>query len=279
MNESTEIFFAAVGDVHGHHHEMVRLLSEWEARTSNSIQFVLQVGDFEPHRNEADLETMAAPAKCRTLGDFPEFYSGEFLFPWPVYFIGGNHEPYGFLDTIPNGGPVMENCFYLGRASVARLHGLKITGMSGIYSPDKFESAHPPLADFKKRSNKDYTYFNQEDIERALDFGRPDILLVHDWPARVIAIADAGEFEQQRRSMRYTSVGNEYARVLMDLLSPKLVLCGHMHKKYRNRVTTKSGAAVEVCCLANVERGEDSVAFFRMSEEMVITEVKQLPVG
>ncbi|HXU07523.1 MAG TPA: metallophosphoesterase, partial [Blastocatellia bacterium] len=122
-------------------------------------------------------------------------------------------------------------------------------------------------------SNKDYTYFNQEDIERALDFGRPDILLVHDWPARVIAIEDAGEFEQQRRSMRYTSVGNEYARVLMDLLSPKLVLCGHMHKKYRNQVTTKSGAAVEICCLANVERGEDSVAFFRSGDNGVITEV------
>jgi Icc-related predicted phosphoesterase len=73
--------------------------------------------------------------------------------------------------------------------------------------------------------------------------------------------------------MRYTSVGNEYSRVLMDLLAPKLVLCGHMHKKYRNQVTTKYGAAVEICCLANVERGEDSVAFFRIGDDMSITEV------
>jgi len=46
-----------------------------------------------------------------------------------------------------------------------------------------------------------------------------------------------------------------------------------MHKKYRNRVTTKSGAAVDICCLANVERGEDSVAFFRIGDDMSITEV------
>jgi len=273
MNESNETFFAAVGDVHGQHHEMVRLLSEWEARTSNSIQFVLQVGDFEPHRNEEDLETMAAPAKYRELGDFPAFYSGEVLFPWPVYFIGGNHEPYGFLDTIPKGGPVLENCFYLGRAGVATLYGLKVTGMSGIYSPAKFESPRPRISDLKKRSNKDYTYFNQEDVERTLDFGRPDILLVHDWPARIIPYEDRGQFEQQRRSPNYTSVGNEYARVLMDLLSPRLMLCGHMHKKYRNRVTTKSGAAVDVCCLANVECGEDSVAFFRIADDGTIEEV------
>ena len=273
MNESKETYFAAVGDVHGHHHDMVRLLSEWESRTSNAIQFVLQVGDFEPHRNDADLETMAAPAKYRVLGDFPDFYSGDFGFPWPVYFIGGNHEPYGFLDLIPNGGPVLENCFYLGRAGTVETHGLKVVGMSGIYNQDKFEATRPRVADFKKKSNKDYTYFNQEDVERALEFRRPDILVVHDWPAGIIAAENRSDFDRQRGSLRYNSIGNEYARILMDLLAPRLLLCGHMHKRYRNRVTLKSGASVDVVCLSNVEQGEDSVAFFRVAEDRMISEM------
>lgn len=273
MNEPSETFFAAVGDVHGHHHEMVRLISERESRTGKRITFVLQVGDFEPHRNEADLATMAAPAKYRVLGDFPDFYSGEFRFPWPVYFIGGNHEPYGFLDTTPQGVKIAENCVYLGRAGTVQISGLRVVGLSGIFNYDNFSVARPSVAELATRKKKDYTYFNKEDVDCAVDFGSTDILIVHEWPADIIAEADSALFEQQRRSMRYDSVGNEYAGILVELLSPRLVLCGHMHKKYRNQIRLKSGAAVDVCCLSNVQQGQDSVAFFRISEDGAIAEI------
>jgi len=62
--------FALVGDVHGHIHAMHRQLRKLEARIGRSIHVVLQVGDFEPHRDEADLRTMAAPAKYKQLGDY-----------------------------------------------------------------------------------------------------------------------------------------------------------------------------------------------------------------
>lgn len=271
MNEPNEKFFAAVGDVHGHHHEMVRLVSEWERDTGNEIAFVLQVGDFEPNRNEADLESMAAPAKYRTIGDFPDFYFGEFTFPWPLYFIGGNHEPYGFLDLAPQGAVIAPNCFYLGRVGVVEIAGLKIVGMSGIFSEDKFEDQRPALSELGTRKKKDYTYFNKDDVDGALDFGRADVLLVHDWPAGIIAEADRSLFEGQRRSIRYNSVGNEYARLLMDLLAPRLLLCGHMHKRYGNKVSLRSGTVVEVCCLASVRQEQDSVAFFRIAEDGTIS--------
>jgi lariat debranching enzyme len=268
-----ETFFAAVGDVHGHHLEMVVLITEWEARTGKRISFVLQVGDFEPHRNEADLESMAAPSKYRVLGDFPDFYSGELSFPWPVYFIGGNHEPYGFLDLTPKGAKISENCFYLGRVGDVEISGLKVVGLSAIFNEDKFSVPRPGVSELGTRKKKDYTYFTDDDLDRALDFGKTDILLLHEWPARIIADADWALFEQQRRSMRYTSVGNEQARLLIDLLLPRLVLCGHMHKKYRNQIRLKSGAMVNVCCLSNVQQGEDSVAFFRISEDREISEI------
>jgi lariat debranching enzyme len=273
MNEPKETIFAAVGDVHGHHHEMVRLITERESQTGRRIAFVLQVGDFEPHRNDADLESMAAPSKYRVVGDFPDFYSGASTFPWPVYFIGGNHEPYGFLDTATPGAPVAENCVYLGRVGAAEISDLKVVGLSGIFNEDKFSEEHPGVEDLRLRKKKDYTYFNKGDVDGAVDFGNADILLLHEWPARIIAEEDQGEFEQQRRSMRYDSVGNEYARILVDLLSPRLVICGHMHKKYRNQIRLKSEALVDVCCLSNVQQGQDSVAFFRISEDGAITEI------
>ncbi|MEK6286749.1 MAG: metallophosphoesterase [Acidobacteriota bacterium] len=279
MNQPSETFFAAVGDVHGHHHQMVRLIRDWESQTDNEIAFVLQVGDFEPHRDDADLETMAAPAKYKILGDFPDFYSSKSDFPWLIYFIGGNHEPYGFLDLTTEGGRIAENCFYMGRVGAADVHGLKVVGLSGVYSENKFTEARPPAADFKsavdfkRRSNKDYIYFTKDDVDRALDYGSADILLLHDWPAGIIAEADRGLFHQQRRSINYHSVGNEYARILVELLSPRLVLCGHMHKKYRNRITLRSGALIDVCCLSNVQQGQDSVAFFRIGEDGAISEI------
>jgi len=93
VSETQELFFAAVGDVHGQMHEMVRLLSAWEGRAGRALAFVLQVGDFEPVRDQKDLDTVAAPMCYRKLGDFPDFHSGRATFPWPVWFIGGNHEP------------------------------------------------------------------------------------------------------------------------------------------------------------------------------------------
>ena len=46
----SDIYFAAVGDVHGHIYKMWSLLKRWEEKHHKRLSFVLQVGDFEPHR-------------------------------------------------------------------------------------------------------------------------------------------------------------------------------------------------------------------------------------
>ncbi len=57
--------FAVVGDVHGQHWAMIRLFSTWGKSHKKSLDFVLQVGDFEPHRDENDLATMAVPRQAK----------------------------------------------------------------------------------------------------------------------------------------------------------------------------------------------------------------------
>ena len=94
------MYFASVGDVHGSIGPMVDALQNWEKRFQKSLSFVVQVGDFEPHRSIEDVRTMAAPAKHKKLGDFHLFYNRKRVFPWPVYWIGGNHEPYRFFRPI-----------------------------------------------------------------------------------------------------------------------------------------------------------------------------------
>jgi lariat debranching enzyme len=273
QHDARDVWFAAVGDVHGSMHAMVRLLQGWEAKAGRALSFVLQVGDFEPIRHAEDLATVAGPAKYRRLGDFPDFHAGRTAFPWPVYFIGGNHEPYGLLDRMLEGGEVAENCFYLGRAGMVEAEGLRVAGLTGIYSAEAFEAPRPGLDEMGHRSRKDWIYFTKEDVDRAAGFGSADVLLVHEWPERVVDPADAAAFHRQRRSPSYDLVGNEYARLLMELLEPRLVLCGHMHRRYRNRVRLESGALADVYGLANVDQGSDSAAVFHVTPEGSIVEV------
>ena len=157
MTKLTQKITALVGDVHGYHHRMVSMLYGIEKKKQILISQVLQVGDFEAHRHQDDLSTMAAPNKYRKLGDFPQFHSGNSDFPWPVYFIGGNHEPYGWYDKHLNGSQLISNCYYFGRVGFVELNGYKIVGLSGIFHQEKFERKRPLVENIGVKSNKDYT--------------------------------------------------------------------------------------------------------------------------
>lgn len=265
LNPSPDRFFAAAGDVHGHLYAMTRMLQAWESRNGHQLAFVLQVGDFEPHRDETDVATMDAPSKYRKVGDFPDFYTRRAVFPWPVWFIGGNHEPYGFLDRSPQGATIAPNCHYLGRVGAVELAGLKVVGVSGIYRQEQFTIKRPDVSQLGHTSNKEYIGFTEEEIDRALELKSADILLLHEWPSGIVHPSHAGDF--------YGEVGNEYARMLVEYLAPRLVLCGHLHKRYRTRISLATNILTDICCLANVQQGKDAIAFFRLTPEGEILEV------
>ncbi|NER22956.1 MAG: metallophosphoesterase [Symploca sp. SIO1C2] len=271
MSNTQDIFFAAVGDVHGNMHSMVRDLKAWEKKHNHQLAFVLQVGDFEPQRDEADLVTTPGPKKYRKLGDFPDFYTGKAVFPWSIWFIAGNHEPYGFLEQMPQGGEVAHNCYYLGRVGSVTLSGLKIVGVSGIYEPKQFYQQRPDVSLISKSSNKKYVGFTETEILEAIAFSSADILLLHDWPSGIISSTEAQRFGWSNE------VGNEYARLLVESLQPKLVLCGHMHQSYRTQLSLPK-AVTDICCLANVKQGmpqvRDAIAIFHLSSAGKLVELK-----
>jgi hypothetical protein len=133
-------------------HLMVKLLNTWEAKIGQQLAFVLQVGDFEAQRHEADLTTTPGPKKYRKLGDFADFHTGQAVFPWSIWFIAGNHEPYGFLEQMPQGGQVANKCNYLGCVGSVTLSGLKVVGVSGIYDPERFQKKRPDISLISKSS-------------------------------------------------------------------------------------------------------------------------------
>lgn len=264
----TEFHFAAVGDVHGKQRLLVERVSAWEAATGQAIDFVLGVGDFEPHRDEADLATKTGPAKFRELGDFPDFVAGRARFPWPLYFIAGNHEPFGYLETIPRGGEVAPNCTYLGRAGCRTIAGLRVAYLSGIHSPKAFGDERPSAAQLRRgQSWKAATYFNRKDVEAVLAWGRADVLVVHDWPAGAVSAANVAAHDRAHRTPARL-VGNPWARTLVDELRPRLVLAGHMHYGHRDQLRLPSGEPCDFVAVGHISR-DDSVAVFRWRPQLL----------
>ena len=259
-------YFAAVGDVHGHVDKMVAMLKELEKSLNIGFSFILQVGDFEPIRDENDLRSLPGPSKYKKLGEFPFYYKKQKKFPWPIYFIAGNHEPYLFLEQYPDGGEICNNLYYIGRANKINVNNIEIVGLSGKYVEKKFQKERPDLTAIEYISNKEFIYFNENDVEKLIELGKTDILMMHDWPRGIIAPEHRKTFKSKRKNVTYDLVGNEYARILMEILEPKLVLCGHEHQKYINKITLESGKETLVVCMANVESGYDSIALFNMDD-------------
>ena len=283
---------AAVGDVHGQHHAMVDLVERAADAAGVRPDVVLQVGDFEPHRHEADVATMAAPSRYRKVGSFPDFHQGRARFPCPVVFIGGNHEPYGFLEHHRDGAELAPGCRYLGRAGMLEHGGLRIAGLSGIWRQDTWLAGRPSVAVIERTKKKRYTGFTPADIDHLLEIcekAPPHVLLLHEWPRLVLGPAERTQLraffhrlgvhdtkgDEDLPDLRrvQAEIGSEFARELVQLLEPQLVLCGHVHAPLRT--TVHDGAtSIPVRALANVSMGADAIALFRWTTQAGFEEMR-----
>jgi lariat debranching enzyme len=280
------LYFGVVGDVHGRFELMVKALRKKEEEMDVRFSFILQVGDIECHRTETDLQTMAAPSVHRVMGDFHRFYSGELTLPWPVLFIGGNHECYGWLEEAENGDHLLPNFYYVGRRAAIVIGGIRIACLSGIYREETYCSGRPPSHLFPYKSNRDWIGFSERDVCDLLSLGgvaRPqndphciDILITHDWPARLTSSREVmGDKANTNREF-----GNEPCRLLLERLKPRLHLCGHMHVPFRAVVTHSDQTQTQVCCLSKVP-SEGSVSLFHLQSlqlaNRIIREMKETP--
>ena len=235
---------AVFGDIHGHWRDFRDAVLELQSQAP--LDLVLQCGDAQPIRNEDDLEYMHCPKKYRELGDFWMFHEGTEEFPVPLLFIGGNHEPWNFLDENREGGFLAPNIEFLGRVGMRNINGTRIVGLSGVYSPKHFNTPHIDWP-YSISKRKQATYYNSEDLDKALGFGGADILLLHEWPS----IMNGARNENW--PPQWGNVGSKHLTALVELLVPKYVFCAHMHvpAQYRKEPT-------EIVCLSDFHRDPEN---------------------
>ena len=254
--------FAVVGDLHGDMDGMIEKVSAEQERLNVSVEFVLQVGDFEAIRHDQDfISSFSDKEKTYGRGDFPDYFSGSKRFPFPVYFISGNHEAWNALEPLCEGGSLTDNCTYLGWAGNRDFSGMSVSYFSGIYSEKNYGGLRPPWRtdEFGVHTQKlkRFRYFREADFQKVVGhLGKVDLLLLHDWPAGVFDNTHLG-------------YGNPIARSVIEKLKPKVAFCGHIHSKKmigeikHSKGTTRvcalngyEGAAnqlVQICCFENGE--------------------------
>jgi lariat debranching enzyme len=220
---------------------------------------------------EEDFRSFHAPSYYRFLSNFRFYSSGEKEVPKETIFIGGNHECWEHLAKYPEGGNLIDKVYYMGRSGIIERFGLRIGGISGVYSPKNFMVPHSQKSPFQKNS----TYFNNEDIEKMKKSGNLDILLLHDWPQGITMRGDLSSICPRRRfdpPEKAHELGNPYFTELIKEISPEYTFCGHMHFYFRAKFPTKQGPK-HVICLGII--GEDERNMFVLGvKDKKITEVE-----
>ena len=172
---------------------------------------------------EEDLELIPAPKKHLKLGNFHILWKkGEV--PVTTYLLLGNHEPFLYLSEYEKDGPkeLIKNLWILRRSGVIELCGVKIAYLSRVFSPRTYfkEEVWDPCKDKRAKKSKLAGRFTIDDVEnlifKAAEEERIDILALHENPV----------FCRDER-------GKEVYHTIVEILSPKVIVCGHTHKSLK----------------------------------------------
>jgi lariat debranching enzyme len=238
VNVVNTVRFVALGDLHGSFAKAAEAMHA-AADALGGLDLALCVGDAEANRNAKDAAGVATGrGHRRWVGEFPAVLRGDIVLPAPLYFIGGDHEPWATLDA-QGPGELGGGVHFMGRAGVRDIKGLSIAFISGIRGPAS-------EGDMFSRHGRDeracWVRAEMIALERAIGRrDRIDILMSHDWPHEILG--EDGDDDISRAGLA---------------AAPALHLCGHRH-----RPADGIYAGTEVVALADITSEGGWAAFKR----------------
>ncbi len=210
VEEVTTVRFAVIGDVHGSFRQAAKAIAKAKRRVGE-LDAVLGVGDLEANRHARDAAGVATgKGHRRWVGEFPQVLRGAIDLGAPLWFIGGDHEPWAALDA-RGPGELAPGVSFLGRAGVRDVAGLKVAYLSGVYGDASG-------GDMFNRHGRDeracYVRAEITALERSAErAGAVDVFVTHDWPADLLG--EDGDAELAR---------------LSRVIGAPLHVCGHRHR-------------------------------------------------
>ena len=244
-----QVRLAVFGDVHGKQDAMYETALRWQDTNKSSIDAILQVGDFETIRREDDFRYYFAPERYHHISDIAAYCEGVKKAPFFTVFIGGNHEAWGVLKDHSDGGFICPNIYYLGRAGVIDVKGIKVGGLTGIYGKTEYGVPLPEEPCYE------WQYYREDAVEKLRNAEKVDVLLLHSWikPYQSLEIVHESDIpESMKQSRAYTPTHG-----LVRKLQPRYVFMGHMHHPY---IEARMGPS-EIIGLREFTDGSDPNSF------------------
>lgn len=234
---SNSLKVAVAGCAHGELDSLYRAVAEVERKESCKIDLIICPGDFQAVRNETDLQYMACPPKYRDMRSFWKYYAGQSVALTPTIFVGGNHEAPSHLQEMPLGGLVAPNMYYLGNAGVINFRGLRIGGISGVYSWHGYHKKRLEKPPYERGFIRSVYQTRREDVDRLRRIGRPlDIFISHDWPRGVTEFGNLDKLLMAKpflaTEISNDTFGNPGTMELLRQLQPSFWFAAHMHVKF-----------------------------------------------
>lgn len=235
---------AVQGCCHGELNTVYAAIAAAEKEHDYKVDLLIVGGDFQSVRNLADLSCMAVPAKFRRLGDFADYYAGKRVAPVLTIFVGGNHEASNYLQELFYGGWVAPNIYYLGAANVINFGGLRIGGISGIWSKYDYVRGHMEKAPYDKNTLRSVYHVRQFEVKKLLkmsdEVDRCDVFLSHDWPR---GIEQHGNIQKLlkakpffREEVARNDLGSPANEEILNTLKPRFWFCAHLHVRFEATV-------------------------------------------
>lgn len=228
---------AIVGCAHGELDSIYDAIRETERARNLTVDLVICAGDFQAVRNYADLQCMSCPPKFRDMRTFWKYFAGKNVAPVPTIFVGGNHEASNHMQEIPLGGIVAPNMYFLGNAGVVSYRGLRIAGLSGVYTEHNYRKKRVEAPPYPRNQIKSVYHTRKVDVDRLMRLRRgPHVFLSHDWPRGITDYGDLNALLAAkpflRREIEEGSFGNPGAAELLHHLQPNYWFAAHIHVKF-----------------------------------------------
>ncbi|KAF5340653.1 hypothetical protein D9611_007519 [Ephemerocybe angulata] len=227
---------AIEGCCHGHLDAIYGQIATLEAQNNYKVDLLLICGDFQAVRNWRDLECMAVPQKYKALGDFHKYYTGEAVAPIPTIIIGGNHEASNYMWELYHGGWLAPNMYFLGHAGTVQVNGIRIAGVSGIFSGHDFRQGHHEKLPYDRSTMRSIYHVREYDIRRLSLLSSPHIVLSHDWPQGIEHHGNLQGLLRRKRffenDIRAGKLGSPPLMGLLQNLKPQWWFSAHLHTRY-----------------------------------------------
>lgn len=247
---------AIQGCGHGNLNAIYARLKQMETETGHKADMLIVCGDFQAMRNQADLDTMACPLKYREMGDFHEYYYGKKTAPLLTIFIGGNHEASAHMWELYHGGWVAPGIYFVGYAGVVKIGGLRIAGISGIYSKRHYNLGFYERVPYDADAIHSVYHTRKFDVLKLslLDASRPlDILISHEWPHQIYRHGDcAGLIRRKmhfKNDIEHGGIGAPPLKELLESLQPQRWFAAHMHVEFEAEVKHVGGKTTKFLSL------------------------------